>query len=241
MVWLVIAQPLCREPLSMPLTDELPEPIDPVDEGEPSDPPVVFSEAAAAGSDALDADCVRLEPSALRNPMAGPVPFKPRAFGAASGRIVMRQGQLAGTLEVDGVRYPFRDDRSDAGRDKHPLARFGDRPFIFCFWPVDAAAALDAPPTPPLLRLAGLRKALEDPGLVEVIGRLVGQDGERARIAIDSAVGDQQSQTITLKGCPPGVAGDRLQAFARLTAGELVLERAHVLASEPTPDRVNNL
>lgn len=175
---------------------------------------------------------VHLAPSALRTNVDGPVPLVERAFGTARGHIVTRGEQHRGTLEVDGVTYTYRDARSQGGRQKKPLGRFKDADFIFCFRPV--VASLEGGQEPPLLEIVGLRKSLEEPGLVEIIGTIESKREGLGVLAV-RAPGKHNAGLTAIQGDLKGDVGDRVQVFARLSVGKLLLEAEHPLVPVPKP------
>jgi hypothetical protein len=174
---------------------------------------------------------VRYQPTPFFAEVGQLVEWRPQAIAMARGRVVEAATLDApGLIVIDGHPYPFIDRRMPHLKERLSSAAMLNREVMGSFGANFTSRDPDNQSLKPTLQLLNLRTNIQDQGAIQVIGQVEAIHEDRVRFVIHH---ERAFYYTSMRGRYAGEVGDPVQALGRLVAGEIHLERSHVLQLEP--------
>lgn len=109
-------------------------------------------------------------------PVDAQLPKFQRTIGMAEGTIVSADERGNGIVEIDGIEYPMKENRSKAMQRRYPLSKYVGQKLKFSFYPTITLKGIKTlrlkPNDKPFIKITKFRKTLEKHCAVEVIGNI---------------------------------------------------------------------
>lgn len=109
-------------------------------------------------------------------PVDAQLPKFQRTIGMAEGIIKSADKKGNGIVEIEGVEYPMKENRTPAMIKKYPLSKYIGKKIKFSFYPTITLKGIKAlklkPYDKPFIKIVKFRKTLEKQGAIEVIGNI---------------------------------------------------------------------
>lgn len=135
-------------------------------------------------------------PTLFPVPVTAKLPKFQRTIGMAEGTIKSADQKGNGIVEIDGVEYPLKENRTKAMIKKYPLSRYIGKTIKFSFYPTITLKGIKAlrlkPYDKPFIKITKFRKNLEKQGAVEVIGNIKYIGKEHFTVGVWSAVNKKE-------------------------------------------------
>lgn len=165
-------------------------------------------------------------------PVGFDVPKFQRAIGMAEGTILEANNKGNGFVEIDGVKYPMKENRTPQIQKRFPLEKYVGKTVKFSFYPtitlkgmkmlkMDATSA-------PFIKISNFRKEVSKQGAIEILGTVKYINKEDFVVAIWSPTSKKEYIAVVLGKCSAG-QGEFVKVDAVLTEGRIKAESIKVL------------
>ncbi|MEK7432712.1 MAG: hypothetical protein AABZ74_06250 [Cyanobacteriota bacterium] len=171
-------------------------------------------------------------PTLFPAPVGYDVPKFQRAIGMAEGVILEANKKGNGFIEIDGIKYPMKENRTGAIQKRFPLEKYVGKTVKVSFYPTITLKGMkmlkmNATDTP-FIKIANFRKEVTKQGGVEVLGTIKFINPDNFVVAIWSPSAKKE-YIVTLFGKCSAKQGEFVKIDALLKDGKLEVENTKIL------------
>ena len=165
-------------------------------------------------------------------PVSVRLPNFQRSVGMAEGIIVEANEKGNGTVEIDGIKYPLKENRDEKIQKRYPLSRYVGKSIKFSFYPTITTKGIKIlklePTSPPFIKISNFRKEITKQGAVEVLGTVKAIDKTFFVVSIWSA-SSKKEYVVTVFGDCTAKLGEFVKVDCILKDGVIKAEVISVL------------
>ncbi|MFN8671051.1 MAG: hypothetical protein U0457_03085 [Candidatus Sericytochromatia bacterium] len=165
-------------------------------------------------------------------PVGYDVPKFQRCIGMAEGTILEANKKGNGFIEIDGVKYPMKENRANNMQRRFPLEKYVGKPVKVSFYPTITLKGMKmlkmTPDSAPFVKIANFRKEISKQGAVEALGTIKFINQENFVVAIWSP-SSKKEYIVTIFGKCSAKQGDFVKVDAILKNGRIEVENIKVL------------
>lgn len=165
-------------------------------------------------------------------PVNTSIPYFQRSVGMAEGTIIEANEKGNGTVEIDGIQYPMKENRTPVLQKRYPLTKYVGKKVKFSFYPTITSKGIKIlglkPDAPPFIKIANFRKELAKQGAVEALGTVKEIKDKHFMVSIWSGISKKEYVVIIFGRCTAKV-GDFVKVDSVLKDGLIQVENIKVL------------
>lgn len=155
-------------------------------------------------------------------PVNASLPNFQRSVGMAEGTIVEANEKGNGTIEIDGFKYPMKENRSPVIQKRYPLTKYIGKTIKFSFYPTITTKGIKIlglkPESPPFIKISNFRRELPKQSFIEVLGTVKEIKDEYYMVSIWSASSRKEYVVVVFGKCE-AKTGDFVKIEAVLKEG----------------------
>jgi hypothetical protein len=160
------------------------------------------------------------------------LPSFQRSVGMAEGTIVEANEKGNGFVEIDGFKYPMKENRTPVMQKRYPLTKYIGKTIKFSFYPTITTKGIKilklGPAAPPFIKISNFRKELPKQGAVEAIGTIMAIDKDHFTVSIWSGIAKKEYVVIIFGECK-AKQGELVKVDSVLKDGLIQMETMKVL------------
>ena len=168
-------------------------------------------------------------------PVNATLPVFQRSVGMAEGTILEVNEKGNGVIEIDGFKYPMKENRSPLIQKRYPLKKYVGKLIKFSFYPTITTKGIKIlglkPESPPFIKISNFRRELAKQGLIEVLGTIKEIKPEYFMVSIWSPSSRKEYVVVIFGECP-AKTGDFAKIDAILKDGLIRLEATQILTKK---------
>lgn len=165
-------------------------------------------------------------------PVNATLPGFQRSVGMAEGTIIEVNEKGNGTVEIDGYKYPMKENRSPVIQKRYPLTKYVGKTIKFSFYPTITTKGIKIlglkPESPPFIKISNFRRELPKQGFIEVLGTVKEIRDAYFMVSIWSASSRKEYVVVVFGPCVAKM-GDFVKIEAVLKDGLIRAEETKVL------------
>ncbi|MBC7472913.1 MAG: hypothetical protein H7263_01380 [Candidatus Sericytochromatia bacterium] len=165
-------------------------------------------------------------------PVNSALPAFQRSLGMAEGIIIEANEKGNGTVEIDGFKYPMKENRTPVIQKRYPLNKYIGKTVKFSFYPTITTKGIKIlglkPEAPPFIKISNFRRELPKQGAVEAIGTIKDIKDNHFTVSIWSAISKKEYVVIIFGKCT-AKNGDFVKVDSVLKDGLIQVETIQVL------------
>lgn len=165
-------------------------------------------------------------------PVNASLPNFQRSVGMAEGIIVEANEKGNGTIEIDGFKYPMKENRSPVIQKRYPLTKYIGKTIKFSFYPTITTKGIKIlglkPESPPFIKISNFRRELPKQSFIEVLGTIKEIKDLYYMVSIWSASSRKEYVVVVFGKCEAKL-GDFVKIDATLKDGLIRGENTRVL------------
>ena len=165
-------------------------------------------------------------------PVNATLPAFQRSVGMAEGTIIEVNEKGNGTVEIDGYKYPMKENRSPVIQKRYPLSKYIGKTVKFSFYPTITTKGIKIlglkPESPPFVKISNFRRELPKQGLIEVLGTVKEIKPDYFMVSIWSA-SSRKEYVVVVFGVCQAKSGDFVKIDAVLKEGLIRAEETKIL------------
>lgn len=155
-------------------------------------------------------------------PVNASLPHFQRSVGMAEGTIVEANEKGNGTIEIDGFKYPMKENRSPVIQKRYPLTKYIGKTIKFSFYPTITTKGIKIlglkPESPPFIKISNFRRELPKQSFIEVLGTVKEIKDDYYMVSIWSASSRKEYVVVVFGKCEAKI-GDFVKIEAVLRDG----------------------
>jgi hypothetical protein len=160
------------------------------------------------------------------------LPAFQRSVGMAEGTIVEANEKGNGFVEIEGFKYPMKENRTPVMQKRYPLTKYVGKTIKFSFYPTITTKGIKilklGPSAPPFIKISNFRKELPKQGAVEAIGTIMAIQKDHFTVSIWSGIAKKEYVVIIFGECT-AKQGDLVKVDSVLKDGLIRMEEMKVL------------
>ncbi len=168
-------------------------------------------------------------------PVNANIPVFQRSVGMAEGTILEVNDKGNGIIEIDGFKYPMKENRSPMIQKRYPLKKYIGKLIKFSFYPTITTKGIKIlglkPESPPFVKISNFRRELPKQGLIEVLGTIKEIKDEYFMVSIWSPSSRKEYVVVVFGECL-AKSGDFVKIDAVLKEGLIRLESTQILTKK---------
>lgn len=168
-------------------------------------------------------------------PVNTSLPQFQRALGMAEGTIIEANEKGNGVIEIEGFKYPMKENRTVVMQKRYPLSKYVGKTVKFSFYPTITLKGIKIlkleADDPPFIKIANFRKELAKQGAVEALGTIKSINKDYFTVAIWSATSKKEYVIIIFGRCTAKI-GDFVKVDSVLKEGLIHSESIRILENK---------
>lgn len=168
-------------------------------------------------------------------PVNASLPNFQRSVGMAEGIIIEANEKGNGTVEIDGFKYPMKENRSPVIQKRYPLTKYIGKTIKFSFYPTITTKGIKIlglkPESPPFIKISNFRRELPKQSFIEILGTVKEIKDDYYMVSIWSASSRKEYVVVVFGQCEAKI-GDFVKIDAVLKDGLIRSETTRVLTKK---------
>ncbi len=164
------------------------------------------------------------------------LPSFQRSLGMAEGTILEANEKGNGVVEIEGVKYPMKENRTPVMQKRYPLSKYVGKTLKFTFYPTITLKGMKIlkleANDPPFIKISNFRKELPKQGFIEAIGTVKFISNDHFTISIWSGIAKKEYIVNIFGNCTAKI-GELVKVDSVLKDGLIQMETIKLL----TPKR----